>query len=81
MKNTFEVNQIGIIKRTGKTPKIILDERYKPALLEVDNFSHVMVVWWGHKYEKYRDSIDMQMLPPYAPEVLTGLFALPEIKE
>lgn len=75
MSRTFEVITIGKVDRSGENPKIVLDEKYRPALLELDNFSHVTVVWWGDKYEEYRDKVDMQMLPPYAPNVLTGLFA------
>jgi tRNA-Thr(GGU) m(6)t(6)A37 methyltransferase TsaA len=75
MKKSFTVMKIGKIDRSGKNPKIVFDAKYRPALLEVDNFSHVQVVWWGDKYDEYRDTIDMQMLPPYAPTVMTGLFA------
>ncbi len=75
MSRTFSVTTIGKIDRSGENPKIVLDEKYRPTLLELDNFSHVIVVWWGDKYEEYRDKIDMQMFPPYAPNVLTGLFA------
>ncbi len=75
MVESFNVISIGKVIRSGKSPKIIIDEKYRPALLELDNFSHVNVVWWGDRYEEYRDSVDMQILPPYAPDVMTGLFA------
>lgn len=75
MNKSFTVKQTGKIDRNGENPRILLDEKYRPALLEVDNFSHIMVVWWGHQYDEYRDQIDMQMKPPYAPDVQTGLFA------
>jgi tRNA (Thr-GGU) A37 N-methylase len=75
MSKTFNITSIGKVERSGKTPKIVLEEKYRPALLELDNFSHAIVVWWGDKYEEYRYQVDMQMYPPYAPDVLTGLFA------
>lgn len=74
MNDRYEVFPIGYVKR-GNSIGIQLKEKYWPALLEVDNFSHLIVVWWGDKYEEYRDQVDMQMKPPYAPDVLTGLFA------
>ncbi len=74
MSENFEVFPIGHVKR-GNEVQIQLDDKYKDALLEVDNFSHLMVVWWGSKYDKYRNAVDLQMKPPYAPNVLTGLFA------
>lgn len=75
MNESFNVKSIGKVDRSGDSPKIILDEKYRPALLEVNNFSHVQVLWWGDRYEQYRDTVDLQILPPYAPDVMTGLFA------
>ena len=75
MTKTFNVISIGKVYRSGDTPKIVLDKKYRPGLLELDDFSHIIVVWWGDRYEEYRNQIDMQMYPPYAPDVLTGLFA------
>jgi tRNA-Thr(GGU) m(6)t(6)A37 methyltransferase TsaA len=74
MKERYEVFPIGYVKRGNKI-EVQLKEKYKAALLEVENFSHLIVVWWGNEYEEYRDQVDMQMKPPYAPDVLTGLFA------
>ncbi|MBN2335994.1 SAM-dependent methyltransferase [Candidatus Bathyarchaeota archaeon] len=74
-KESYTVHPIGYVKRGEDSPEIRLDQKYRPGLLEVDNFSHVIVVWWGDKYEEYRDQVDMRMKPPYAPDVLTGLFA------
>jgi tRNA-Thr(GGU) m(6)t(6)A37 methyltransferase TsaA len=70
----YKVYSIGHVKR-GKEIEVQLKEEYKNALLEVENFGHIIVVWWGDKYEDYRNQIEMQMKPPYAPNVLTGLFA------
>jgi tRNA (Thr-GGU) A37 N-methylase len=75
MSESFNVIQIGKVDRSGDNPCIVIDEKYRPALLEVDMFSHVKVIWWGNAYEQYRDQVDLQMLPPYAPDVMTGLFA------
>jgi tRNA-Thr(GGU) m(6)t(6)A37 methyltransferase TsaA len=74
MTESYDVYPIGQVKR-GNEIEVQLKEKYKDALLEVDNFSHIIVVWWGSKYAQYRDQVDMQMKPPYAPNVLTGLFA------
>jgi tRNA-Thr(GGU) m(6)t(6)A37 methyltransferase TsaA len=74
MNESYEVFPIGYIKRENEI-HVQLKEKYIDGLLEVDNFSHLIVVWWGDKYEEYRHQVDMQMKPPYAPDVLTGLFA------
>jgi tRNA-Thr(GGU) m(6)t(6)A37 methyltransferase TsaA len=74
MSENYKVHSIGHVKR-GKEIEVQLKEEYKNALLEVENFGHLIVVWWGDKYEDYRNQIEMQIKPPYAPNVLTGLFA------
>jgi tRNA-Thr(GGU) m(6)t(6)A37 methyltransferase TsaA len=74
MTENYEIFSIGYVKR-GNEIEVQLKDEYKDALLEVDNFSHLIVVWWGSKYAQYRDNVDMRMKPPYAPNVLTGLFA------
>ena len=74
-EETYQVFPIGHIRRGEDTVVLEVDEKYRPALLELDNFSHVVVVWWADRYEEYRHQVDMQMNPPYAPDVLTGLFA------
>jgi tRNA-Thr(GGU) m(6)t(6)A37 methyltransferase TsaA len=74
MTENYDIYPIGYVKR-GDEIEVQLEDEYKDALLEVDNFSHIIVVWWGSKYAQYRDKVDMQMKPPYAPNVLTGLFA------
>ena len=74
MSEKFEVFPIGHVKR-GNEVQIQLEDKYKAALLEVDNFSHLMVMWWGSKYAHGRYEVDMRIRPPYAPNVLTGLFA------
>jgi tRNA-Thr(GGU) m(6)t(6)A37 methyltransferase TsaA len=75
IKETYLVFPIGYIRRGDDKVFLEVDEKYRPALLELDNFSHVMAVWWADRYEEYRHQVDMQMKPPYAPDVLTGLFA------
>jgi len=72
---TFSIYPIGYIQRDESKIIIQVKEKYRPALLELDNFSHLIAVWWADRYAEYRDSVDMQMKPPYAPGVMTGLFA------
>ena len=75
VNKNFTVFPIGYIKREDEKISIKVKEKYRPGLLELDTFSHVVVVWWGHAYAQYRHQVDLQMKPPYAPDVLTGIFA------
>jgi tRNA (Thr-GGU) A37 N-methylase len=44
MTENFEIHPIGYVKR-GNEIEVQLKDEYKDALLEVDNFSHIVVVW------------------------------------
>ncbi|MBN1248792.1 MAG: SAM-dependent methyltransferase, partial [Anaerolineae bacterium] len=50
-------------------------EPYRPAMKQLDHFSHVMVFWWAHGLdeEDYREML--QTDPPYAPGYISGVFA------
>lgn len=66
-QETFQMSAIGRIRRNGDGIDLEIDEPYRPALVELDEFSHVMVFWWaGHvDSEEYRDMLQCE--PPYAP--------------
>lgn len=70
-----ELRAVGRVRRDGPRRWIEIDEAYRPALLALDGFSHVNVLWWanwveGDEYRSY-----LQGNPPYAPEHATGVFA------
>lgn len=71
----FEIHAIGKIQRSGENVEILVDKKYRPALKQLDQFSHVLVSWWADKMadEKWRNTITCN--PPYAPDHETGVFA------
>jgi len=71
---TFVIFPIGYVRRDdGKTYLEIL-EPYKPALKELEHFSHVQVFWWFSEFQDdmYREITQNE--PPYEAPV-TGVFA------
>ena len=70
----YDIKPIGVIKR-GDTLRIEIEKEFAPALLALDHFSHVIVLWWAHGLDtpEYRGM--MQIDPPYAPEHRCGVFA------
>ncbi len=74
-KEKFEIYPIGSVSRAENSVQLQIDEMYRPALKELDGFSHVMVFWWAGRFNtpEYRRMLTCN--PPYAPEHLTGMFA------
>lgn len=45
----IEVKSIGCVERTANGFRIRLEADFIPALKHVADFSHLQIVWWGHK--------------------------------
>ena len=72
---TFEMRQIGAIRRTDGGIRLEIDRAYRHALKQLDSFSHVMVFWWAHGLDAEEWRAMLQTDPPYAPGHTTGVFA------
>ena len=73
--NEIKMQPIGTIRRTDDGIKLEIAEPYRPALKALDEFSHVMVLWWADQLDTAEMREIMQTEPPYAPGHVTGLFA------
>ncbi len=65
---------IGKVVR-GETLSIELAPEFRPAMKALDQFSHIIVLWWAHGVDTPEYRKLLQTNPPYAPEHLTGVFA------
>lgn len=74
-KQTFQMSPIGHIRRNEKDISLEVLEPFRPALKQLDRFSHVMVFWWAHKHDNERSRNALQCEPPYAKGKITGVFA------
>lgn len=70
----FTLTPIGKIKTTKTANTIQIDEPYRPALKQLDQFSHVIVIWWANQHDNPTSRSQTQTTPPYANK-LTGVFA------
>jgi tRNA-Thr(GGU) m(6)t(6)A37 methyltransferase TsaA len=72
---TYEMHPIGSVRRQVDQIQLQIEEPYRPALKQLEHFSHIMVFWWADQFdnEEYRNML--QSRPPYAEEHLTGVFA------
>jgi tRNA-Thr(GGU) m(6)t(6)A37 methyltransferase TsaA len=74
-KQTFHINPIGYIRRSEDSLNLEIMEPFRPALKQLDHFSHVMVFWWADKHDNLKSRSIMQTEPPYAEGKVTGIFA------
>lgn len=70
----FTISPIGYIRR-GESTYLEISEPFRPALKQLDHFSHVIVFWWADKHDTKKSRSIMQTRPPYAEDKVTGIFA------
>lgn len=75
--DSFQVFPIGYIHRNNGDMYLEICQQFKPALKQLKHFSHITVLFWAHQHGavEVRKSIELQVEPPYAPGINTGIFA------
>lgn len=73
---TIQVNPIGTIRQGENGTILAVNEKYIPALQELDGFSHINVLWWCHECDQEEARNLLEVEAPYkrAPDIL-GIFA------
>ncbi|MBN2303438.1 MAG: SAM-dependent methyltransferase, partial [Anaerolineae bacterium] len=71
----FQLQAIGTVQQSGDTFQVVIDAPYRPALKQLEHFSHVIVFWWADQGDTPEYRQFLQAEPPYAPGVTTGVFA------
>ena len=74
-EKTSHIHPIGTIRRSGDSVSLEILEPFRPALKQLEHFSHVMVFWWADKHDNEKSRSIMQTEPPYAEGKVTGVFA------
>jgi tRNA (adenine37-N6)-methyltransferase len=76
MENKFQLKPIGIVYAANNNYSIQLEKEFLPALINIDGFSHLQIVWWGHLYESPQYRAHLVSEKPYkkGPDKI-GIFA------
>ena len=76
MGRTIHINPIGRIQVDGGVYCIRVDQQYRQALIHIDGFSHLTVIWWGNIFDQPEDRNRLVINKPYksGPDKL-GIFA------
>jgi tRNA-Thr(GGU) m(6)t(6)A37 methyltransferase TsaA len=74
-RQKFWMEPIGHVRRGEESVVLEIDEPFRPALQDLETFSHVMVFWWAEDFDTEEDRARMFIKPPYAPDREIGVFA------
>lgn len=76
MEQQFTVKQIGVIRADDSGFRLELAPAYRAALLGLQGFSHVNILWWFHRCDNAADRAILSEAKPYTkgPDAL-GTFA------
>jgi tRNA-Thr(GGU) m(6)t(6)A37 methyltransferase TsaA len=74
-REAFHIHPIGHVRRSEDTVHLDILKPFRPALRQLDHFSHVMVFWWADRLDNEEYRSITQCEPPYAQGHVTGVFA------
>lgn len=74
-EKTYHIHPIGYIRRSEAGVNLEILEPFRPALKQLDHFSHVIVFWWADQHDNKKSRSFIQTEPPYAKGKVTGVFA------
>jgi len=76
MGDSFQIFPVGFIRKKGDTVLIEIDEKYNEALLGIEQFSHINVLYWFHENDNPGSRNTLQVNPcRNKKNPLTGVFA------
>lgn len=73
----LEIKVVGKVKIDNDRTFILIDKKYSDALIGLDEYSHLSVLWWFSKCDNDKDRNLLMFKKPYkkGPNVM-GMFAL-----
>jgi tRNA-Thr(GGU) m(6)t(6)A37 methyltransferase TsaA len=66
---------VGRVRRSNGRVLLEIEEPFRPALLGLGGFSHVIVLWSFDRFASDEDRGTLQVDLPYAPDHRAGVFA------
>jgi len=76
MSQSFYLNPVGIVRKSDRKIWIDIYNQYMPALLGLEGFSHINVMYWFHRNDTSKKRKTLQVHPRGDQNnPLTGVFA------
>ena len=73
--STLTIFPIGSVQREQQQTFLQIQKPYIPALKQIEQFSHIHVLWWCSEFQAQEYRAVTQNQPPYPGAPLTGVFA------
>ncbi len=71
----FFVRPVGFVRKTGPEPRIEIEAEFQDALLGLEGFSHILVLYWFHENDDPAIRSTLQVHPRKDPKnPLMGVF-------
>lgn len=75
VKKTFEIFPVGIVHKQDSLAEIEIYSEFTPALLGLEAFSHIIVLYWFHENDTPKKRSTLRVHPrKNAKNPLTGVF-------
>lgn len=75
-ESNYSVFPIGFVVRSNEGTFLKILEKYRPAMKQLDKFSHLQVLCWAHKHDNEKSRNILDTTPPYGENPpITGVFA------
>ena len=74
-EKVYQIRPIGYVRQTEAGFHLDILEAFRPALKQLEHFSHVIVLWWADQHDNEADRTLLQTRAPYAADKVTGVFA------
>ena len=71
----FEIYSIGYAHQSQESYYLEILPQFRPGLLNLEQFSHVKIYWWGDQCDNQEMRSTMQAALPYAEGITAGVFA------
>ena len=72
---SFNLQQIGRVEVGENRFVLEIESPFRPALEKLDQFGHVIVLWWAHELDTESDRKRIVTEIPYAKNIKAGVFA------
>jgi tRNA-Thr(GGU) m(6)t(6)A37 methyltransferase TsaA len=71
-----KIDFLGYVVSTGETSRLEIREEYRAALLGLERFSHLHILYWLHERDNQEHRKVLQVTPPRHKDApLSGVFA------
>lgn len=74
-RDEYIIRPIGRVHREAEKVIVKIDEPFREGLRNLNEFSHVIVLFWASSFDNHESRKTVLVSPPFAPERTMGVFS------